>query len=81
MKNIGKRRRQLGLSIGALAKASGINRNLLLAFESGRTWPSRETLKQLAGPLKAEVGDFTDYCSGCDGTGYKVRPNLVWKDR
>ena len=60
--NLGERIRELrveaGLSIRALAEASGLNVNTLSLIENGKTSPSVSTLQQLASALKVPLTAF-----------------------
>ncbi len=60
--NVGRRMRQLrserGLSIRALAEASGLNVNTLSMIENGKTSPSVSTLQQVAAALQAPITAF-----------------------
>lgn len=51
--NISARRRRIGLSVSALAKRAGIDRNQLAAIEKGESQPRDTTLDKIVAALAA----------------------------
>lgn len=78
MKNISKRRQELGLSVLDLHALTKIPAYRLRMFEHEEAEPTAAQARRIAKALKAELGDFTDSCELCDGTGYVYCRALVF---
>lgn len=69
--NLARLRRNAGLAVDALAAASGVSREQLLALESGRTTPSLRVLWALADAFEVPFGVLLSDAA-CTSTSFHV---------